>query len=184
MSTRFFKGPATVDVPKGIVRVHSDGPCKVYFVDGSEKQPLGQTSDGFLRLVSRCTQPLSVSCGPNTRYGLSIVDNGARDEADPLPCEVNIPDDRPMGFEAMVRQFVAVELSRQAESKNFPSFEEEDDFEIEDEDQFHSPYELVEMQEETPIEKDAPKGSPLPSPDGDPGDSENSDPVDQKEDVE
>lgn len=58
--------------------------------------------------------------------------------------------DRPLTLDEQLKRLVRIELSRQAESQGFESFEEADDFDIsDDEGEFVSPYEIRPM---TPYE--------------------------------
>lgn len=68
---------------------------------------------------------------------------------DPTPLEVPLNLRRPLSIQDEIRRFVRIELSRKAEELGTESFEESDDFDIDDDEgDFASPYELTEMQEE------------------------------------
>lgn len=77
------------------------------------------------------------------------IDERGRAVCDPTPVEV------PIRFRGLtdnlrdqVRRLVAEEMSRQAVAAGAESFDEADDFNVSDEDEYISPYELTEMQEE------------------------------------
>lgn len=65
--------------------------------------------------------------------------------------------DRPLTLEEQIQKFVRVELARRAADTGFETFEEADDFDVSDEDgEFHSPYEVLEMTPEDGQEDAAP----------------------------
>lgn len=166
MSKQVFTGSANVNVPKGHVRVRSDGPCKVYEVDGSSTIPVGQTANGFLALPSQTARKLQIKGSPKTCFVVEIVDCGQSDPHDSTPIEVPLGALQP-SFEDEIRSYIRNELSQQLEKAGLPTFEEEDDFDVPEDDEWHSPYELKEMQEELPLselppkEAEAPKAAPV-----------------------
>ena len=68
-----------------------------------------------------------------------------RDPVDPNPTEWPADKLIPPSFEERMQAFVRGELSRIAEDKGMPTFEEEDDFDIDDEDDLLSPYQVREV---------------------------------------
>lgn len=74
-----------------------------------------------------------------------------------VPVEVPAGFRRPLTMEERLQKYIRTELSRRAAADGVESFEEADDFEVEDEEEFISPYELHEMQEEFVLE---PKAAP------------------------
>lgn len=76
-----------------------------------------------------------------------------------------VPDSTPVAWPAgvrrpetltdQIRRLVRMEVSRAAAEQGLETFEESDDFDVEDEDEFRSPYELTEMPVETIFGKDA-----------------------------
>lgn len=76
---------------------------------------------------------------------------------DPTPVEVPLNLRRPLSLQDEMRRFIRTELSQQASAKGDESFEEADDFEVDDEEEFITQYELTEMQEESrmPVDRDS-----------------------------
>lgn len=70
---------------------------------------------------------------------------------DPRPVEMPIGFQRPPSLQETIQRLVRNELSDVASAGNLESFEEADDFDVEEE-EFTSPYELTEMQEESILE--------------------------------
>lgn len=77
-----------------------------------------------------------------------------------------IPDPTPMAWPAgvrrpetlteQIRRLVRLEVSQAAAAQGMETFEESDDFDVDDDDgEFVSPYELTEMQEEAIVARDA-----------------------------
>lgn len=84
---------------------------------------------------------------------------------DPNPLEV--PLFRPLSIHEEIKRFVRSEMSRQAQEQGQESFEEADDFDVGDDDEIQSPYEMVELKEEFPVVQataEAPGGPVGPTP--------------------
>lgn len=65
---------------------------------------------------------------------------------DPTPVEVPLKLRRPLSLQDEIKRFVRSELSQRAEDEGYESFEESDDFDIDDDEgEFASPYEFQEM---------------------------------------
>lgn len=81
-------------------------------------------------------------------------DEKGREVLDPTPIEVPLSFRRPLTMQEEIQRMVRQELSRAAESSGFESFEESDDFDVEDDDDlvFMSPYEIREMAHDGPPE--------------------------------
>lgn len=76
-----------------------------------------------------------------TPEGLEILDS--------RPIELPLGFERPLSLQEEIRRMIALETSRAAADAGLESFEEADDFEVdEDADEFVSPYEVLEMTEE------------------------------------
>lgn len=81
-------------------------------------------------------------------------DEKGREIMDTTPVEVPLEFQRPLTMQEEIRRMVRQELSRAAEASGFETFEESDDFDVEDDDDllFMSPYEIKEMAHDGPIE--------------------------------
>lgn len=75
-------------------------------------------------------------------------DTFGREIPDPTPMEVPHDWKRPLSLHEEIRRFVRSELSRQAEAQGEESFEEADDFDVDEDPDPLSPYEIP----EAPIE--------------------------------
>lgn len=77
--------------------------------------------------------------------------SGRYEDPDQRPVDWPLNLKRPLTIQEEIQRFVRVEMSQRAQEHGHESFEEADDFDVEDEDEWQSPYELMEMQEERPI---------------------------------
>lgn len=77
------------------------------------------------------------------------LDKRGRELPDPRPVEWPVGVSRPLSIQEEIQRFVRVEMSRRAQEHGMESFEEADDFDVEEEDDWQSPYQLTELQEET-----------------------------------
>lgn len=67
---------------------------------------------------------------------------------DPTPVELPLGFRRPPSIHELIKAAVRDEMSREAESQGMETFDEADDFDVDDDEEINSPYELTEMQEE------------------------------------
>lgn len=68
---------------------------------------------------------------------------------DKTPVEMPLGYEKPEPLEHMIARMVRT-FSMAAEAQGAESFEESDDFDVDDDSELHSPYQLSDMQEETP----------------------------------
>lgn len=85
---------------------------------------------------------------------MANYDEYGNEIADETPLEVPLSFKKPLTLAEEVRRMVKNEMSQMAESQGAETFEEADDFEVEDEDDlaFMSPYEIMEMTHDGPPE--------------------------------
>lgn len=138
----------------------------------SSKQPqeiFAEFGEEFVAYVTNKGKPVRLAgpdnvndrrlrCTLNPGEGLSVTTNGlsthavhARprgEENDGIPVELGLPEDRPLSLREEMMRFIRDEMSRQSVDAGAESFEDANDFEIEDEEPFYSPYEFVDMEEE------------------------------------
>jgi hypothetical protein len=77
---------------------------------------------------------------------MAVFDAQGRQIPDPRPVEVPSGIGRPLSLQDEIRRFVRIEMSRKAVSNELESFEEADDFVVDDDDDdFVSAYEVKEM---------------------------------------
>lgn len=82
---------------------------------------------------------------------LCEFDAEGREILDNTPVEMPLNYKEPPSIQDMIRQAIRIEMSQQAAAQGMESFEEADDFAVDDDDDFVSPYQLSEMQEEIPL---------------------------------
>lgn len=73
---------------------------------------------------------------------MAKFDARGREIPDPTPIEVPAGARRPETLQEMVRRFMRVEMSKAGQAEGFESFEEADDFDVGDDDDLKSEYEL------------------------------------------
>lgn len=94
---------------------------------------------------------------------MATFDSQGRQVPDPRPVEVPAGLGRPLSLHDEIKRFVRMELSRAAQAQALETFEENDDFDVEDEEELPlSDYEVREMAAE-PGDRDA---DPPPAPNG------------------
>lgn len=89
--------------------------------------------------------------------------SGRKENPDPTPIEVPLHLRRPFSLQEEMRRMIREEMSRAAVSKGAESFEEADDFDVDDDEELKSEYELDEGQIEFPWQEPArpePPGKP------------------------
>lgn len=84
-------------------------------------------------------------------------DEFGRELPDPTPVEMPLNFKRPVPMAELIRRTIRTELSRRAEQAGFESFDESDDFDVDDDVEPVSPYEMTVMQEEGRMPKDRDK---------------------------
>lgn len=92
--------------------------------------------------------------------------SGRHEYPDPTPVEMPLGFKRPPTLQEEIQRIIRQQMSMQAEEAGFESFEEADDFEVDEDPDPLSPYEVTEMQEEAAYPKetlDGPKPAPGPS---------------------
>lgn len=67
---------------------------------------------------------------------------------DPTPVEVPLNFRRPPSLNDRIRSMIAREMSQYASAQGAETFEEANDFEVDEDPDFKSPYEVTELQEE------------------------------------
>lgn len=77
---------------------------------------------------------------------MAVFDERGRQVPDPRPVEVPLSFQRPPSLQEEIKRFVRLELSKRAASQELESFDEADDFDVDDEDPLPvSAYEVREM---------------------------------------
>lgn len=82
-------------------------------------------------------------------------DDRGREIPDKSVVEVPLKFSRPLSIQEEIKRFVRTEMSRQAQEGGMETFEEAEDFDVDEDEDFRSPYELTMMQEERIVPPDA-----------------------------
>lgn len=86
-------------------------------------------------------------------------DEQGREIPDPTPVEVPLDYTRPLTLQEEFRRFLQIEASIIAENAGFETFEEADDFDVDEEEvEFISPYEILEMSDEQSFGRESIEG--------------------------
>lgn len=161
------EGSATIAVrPGSKVTIRADGLFTAYAcLSDKRKQVLGplSTEARFLRTyVPKDCDQLEVVCENRTCWNMDEMEVISGEYPDPEPLEIPLGMEEPESLEDSMKRFIREEIGRGfAAAKNAGSFEEEDDFAIpeDDEEGIFSPYELHEMQEEEPVDREKAEGA-------------------------
>ena len=141
------EGPARVGI-------RADGPFTVYgLADGKRVSILGPKNEqarvARFSLAEHITP--EIVCEDSVCWTLDYQANRSAEVLDKTPMEIPI-DVRPPSIREEMRQYIRTVISQNAEEVGVGTFEEEDDFDIPDEFDPISPYEIQEMIEEEYIE--------------------------------
>lgn len=86
-------------------------------------------------------------------------DDQGREIPDPTPIEVPLDFNRPLTLQEEIRRFLQIEASYVAQNAGFETFEEADDFDVDEEEvEFVSPYEIMEMSDEQSFGRESVEG--------------------------
>jgi len=91
-------------------------------------------------------------------------DSDGREIPDPTPAAIPFQFSRPLSLQEEIKRFVRIEASRAAADAGAESFEEADDFEVDEDPDPLSPYELKEAVPEWPGGVKDEDASPPPDP--------------------
>lgn len=84
----------------------------------------------------------------------SILDERGRELPNPVPMELKIGTQKPESLRDQIRRIMRIELSKQAEIQGHETFEEADDFEVEDSFDMNEPNSQYEMMQEEFVKDD------------------------------
>lgn len=90
--------------------------------------------------------------------GTSMIDENHHEVPCPVPEEI-VVSKRPPSLKEQMQRLIRTELSAQMSNQGMETFEESDDFEIEDDGDPLSGYEVYDMIPEVPIEQDPDKAA-------------------------
>lgn len=148
-------GSQSVAVTKGSkIRIRTNAQFTVYAQAPDEDGALQASgiygprnvSDRFTTFTAE-TDFIAIECDESTMWGYEEIERINGETLDLTPVEISAERSRPPTLKEEMRRFISDEMSRVGESQGQETFEESDDFDIDD-DELSSPYELTEMQEE------------------------------------
>lgn len=167
-------GPKKVDVLPGTrVVIDCDKEFMVYGYEEKNGKPstiFGPSSATDRRCVFVAPDGVvcfEVRCPERAKWQVEFIARVKKEIPDGTRVELGVPRRRPNSLADDLKRFIRDEVSRQAEQQAFETFEEADDFEVDDEPPDPiSRYEMSELQEEAeyvdadpPPEKDLKKDS-------------------------
>lgn len=86
--------------------------------------------------------------------------SGRHEFPDPTPVEMPLGFKRPPSLQEEIQRLIRVQMSQLAQEDGYESFEEADDFEVDEDPDPLSPYEVVEMQPEAITASETLSGAP------------------------
>lgn len=86
--------------------------------------------------------------------------SGRHEFPDPTPVEMPLGFSRPPTLQEEIQRIIRIQMSQQAQAEGFESFEEADDFDVDEDPDPLSPYEVSEMQQEAIFPKETDNGDP------------------------
>lgn len=143
-------------VSKARLRIVADGSFSAYLLDEMDNvvELLGPANDAGRQLKIGFNNPnvrcLQVKCSEKTIWQLSV--QVPRNEFNSE--EYLVEDLEPSGLDELVRLAVEKELGRER-VEEYESIEEANDFDVEDDPAWVSPYEMEELSEDTDMDYDA-----------------------------
>jgi len=146
-------GPGNVKIPPGCALVLR---CSKKFTAlGLNHQgdlvsilgPANETDRTLRRIVPREVNTLKMQTSKLAHWQYSYTDRHSAETLDKTPVEIPV-EPKELRYEDEMRRIVRDELSRAADAEHRETFEEADDFDIDDPDGEPSQYELDDMQED------------------------------------
>ena len=147
-----------------VVTIEADASFSAYGIErGKRSLLLGPFKTDARILTARIPKGIKqveVATAKSTfwQYYVDMRSDG-KEYPDPTPVEVPVDCRQPPSLREEMRRFIREEFSRNAEQTGQETFEDSDDFDIEGEDDFVSPYEMVDMIDEEPLEREEDQGS-------------------------
>ena len=163
-------GPTIIpmDNPQAQVIIRASGAFTVFAVGESDQRLriLGPNSSSsrYLKVAPGACNAIEIQTEPDTaiEWELSILPSRRDDVSEP-PREIPVGMEKPETLEQMMMRLVETRLAEFADDSGHESFEDADDFDIDDDALPHSPYEMVDMQEDRPFYPDAPNPNASPA---------------------
>lgn len=155
--------------PNRFVEIKADGPFFSYALNKDEREMvLGPFNREIWYVKTRVPQwcnKIEVCCEESVVVNVTAENIGV-DPSDPNPVAIPLGHRKPRTVEDMVRSYVMTAMSAYGEEQGMETFEESNDFDMDDDnDEFamKSPYEMIdEYPIEKPVEQSKPSGKAEP----------------------
>lgn len=150
-------GDHQLDVSPGqVVRIRAADTFMVFAeTDGEKVRILGpnHSTDRFCKVVVPTgIDSILIECDPDCAIETQVSDQPSRfEEVDPVPIEVPAFAGRPETTEEIVARMLHTHLRNEEDKREAESWEQANDFDV-DEDEWVSPYELVQMADDEPLD--------------------------------
>lgn len=105
---------------------------------------------------------VKIKTAKSTSYTLDVQEDNRYEVLDPTPMALPLGAEKPMSLKEEMLRFIGEQFSRMADTQGEETFNEADDFEMPDSDDWHSPYEMQEMNDEV-LPETPPETAPEPS---------------------
>lgn len=159
------KGSQKIDIEKRkghvpFITVEADASFSAYGLSHGNRTAIFRTTSNDPRLlrqrISDDIDGIEIVTAKSTFWQFEITyRSDGKEYPDPTPLELPIDSTRPLSLREEMRRFIREEFSRHATDDGYESFEESNDFDLDDEsDLMFSQYELAEMQPEYVNEDD------------------------------
>lgn len=153
-----LKGPQNVTIPPRagfipVISIEADASFTAYSMDGTKRETiLGPFKPDQRRVIARLPigcKRIDVATAKSTFWQL-VIDyrTDGKEYPDQTPIEVPLNMKKPESLRDTMRRFIREEFSREAVMSEKESFEEANDFDIDDETDLLSPYEITDMEPE------------------------------------
>lgn len=136
-----------------LVKADFQLPFTAYVTEGKKKVRIAgpsNSNDRRLRIVVSAHQGVAVETEGLWMFHVEPLPQRGEYNSG-IPVELGLPEDRPLSLRDEMMRFIRAEMSRQAEDTGQETFEEANDFDV-GEDEWTSPYELIDMVDEEPVD--------------------------------
>jgi len=136
-----------------LVKADFQLPFTAYVTEGKKKVRIAgpsSSNDRRLRIVVNAHEGVSIETDGLWMFHVEHLPQRGEHNSG-IPVELGLPEERPLSLRDEMMRFIRSEISRQADDTGQETFEEANDFDV-DEDEWKSPYELIEMVDEEPID--------------------------------
>ena len=154
-----YKGKKQLKILKDqAVDIRATAPFHVVeFADGAPLRVLGPNSSEDRRWKNHFREPcvIEVVTDEEALWSYHLKTFPRSEHPDPTPVEIPLDMTRPESIEEMMARMINARFSVMAEAAGFETEEEANDFDTGEPDEWSSPYELQDMQADSPFYEEA-----------------------------